>query len=132
MNTNTELANGSKEAFQKLFDHIADCWNAGDRMPYVNVCKEDCVYMVPNGETIIGKKGIKDFVFAFPDVHTWYTIVEVFGKPELTFVRGKYVIKFPDGSPMDHGKFICIYALTEEGEWKQSHTIWNSDLPPQV
>jgi len=129
MKSDLNLETQGKEIFQKLFDHVADSWNSGDRNPYINVCTDDCVYMVPNASVIIGKANIRDFVLSFPDVHTWYTIVEVFGKSDLTLVRGNYEIKFPDGSPMEHGKFLSRFLFTNEDEWKQTHTIWNSDLP---
>lgn len=119
----------SQEIFQELLNDIADKWNDGDRMPYINFCTDNSVYMVPRSELIIGRDAIKDFVLSFPDVKSWYTMVEVFGKQEQAVVRGSYILKNADGSPMDKGKFLSVCILTNVGEWKQIHTIWNSDLP---
>lgn len=123
----TEIKN--KEVFQKLFDHIADSWNAGNRNSYVNVYNESSVYMVPNGELRIGNEAIKEFVFSFPDTKQGYTIVEVIGNTELAVVRGSYSLHTPDGNQMDKGKFLTVFTLAPGGNWIQTHGIWNSDLP---
>ena len=129
MESNIDLSTQGKEIFQELFNNIADKWNDGDRMPYINFCTDNSVYKVPHSELIIGRDAIKDFVLSFPDVKSRYTIEEVFGKPEQAVVRGSYILNNSDGSPMDKGKFLSVCILTDDGEWKQTHTIWNSDLP---
>lgn len=121
------LKTQGKEMFQKLFDDIADSWNTGERMPYVNVYNDESIYMVPNGELITGKDAIKEFVFSFPEVNQEYTIVEVIGNPELAVVRGIYSLNETNGDFMDKGKFLTVFTLNNGGEWIQTHGIWNSD-----
>jgi len=121
-----------KELFQEIFDQIADTWNEGDRNPYVNVYNDSSVYMIPNGELLIGKEAIKEFVFSFPDGIQGYSINEVFGNPDQAIVRGSFTMHTPDGNLMDKGKFLTVFTLDEEGDWIQTHAIWNSDLPVPV
>lgn len=128
MESHTDLKAHGKEIFQKVFDDIAQRWNSGDRMPYVNVYDDESVYMIPHGELLIGKAAIKDFVFSFPEVTQEYSIVEVLGKPGLTVVRGAFILKNPEGGLMDKGKFLTVFKTGTHGEWIQTHGIWNSDL----
>jgi ketosteroid isomerase-like protein len=129
MARNINLNTHGKEIFQKVFDDIADSWNAGDRMPYVNINNDQSVYMVPNGELLIGKDAIKNFVFSFPKVNLQYTIIEVSGNPEQVIVRGTYILEYPGGNLMDKGKFLAVFKTGLNGKWIATHGIWNSDLP---
>jgi hypothetical protein len=127
MESQLNLKAQGKEIFQKIFDEIADSWNAGNRMSYVNIYNNTSVYMIPNSELLIGKEAIKNFVISFPEVKQEYSIVEVFGNPELTIVRGTYVLNDSNGNLMDKGKFLTVFTFDND-KWIQTHGIWNSDL----
>ena len=115
--------------FTDLYNHIADSWNQGDRGPYVQTMAANCVYMVPNGDTLIGTDAIQEFVNVFPDVTSAYEVVNVWGTPEVTNLHGKWSAVNPDGSLLDKGKFIAIFSKDSQGTYKITHAIWNSDLP---
>ena len=129
MENHINLKAQGKEIFQKVFNDIASSWNTGDRIPYVNAHGDQCIYMLPHGELLIGRKAINDFVLSFPEVIQEYSIVEVFGHPDLSVVRGSFILKSLEGELMDKGKFLTVCKLGNMGEWTITHAIWNSDLP---
>ena len=129
MKNQINLKAQGKEIFQKIFDDIANSWNAGDRNPYINVHSDQCVYMLPHGELLNGNEAINNFVLSFPEVIQEYTIVEVFGHTDLAVVRGSFNLKSMNGELMDKGKFLTVCKLDTKAEWTITHGIWNSDLP---
>ena len=74
MESQLNLKAQGKEIFQKIFNDIANSWNAGDRIPYVNAHSDQCIYMLPHGELLIGNEAINDFVLSFPEVVQEYTM----------------------------------------------------------
>ena len=117
-----------KTYFVDLFNDIANAWNQGDREPYITK-HLNCVYMVPNSETLSDPNSIRQFVEEFPDVRLQFEIVNAWGSGSHISTHGKYNILGQDGSLMDKGKFIGTYEESSDEQWKLTHAIWNSDLP---
>jgi hypothetical protein len=126
-NSNTR-AEVDKTYFTDLFNSIASAWNQGDREPYITK-HVNCVYMVPNGETLSDPNSIRQFVEDFPEVSLQFEIVDAWGGGGRAGIHGKYNILNPDGSLMDKGKFIGAFEENPDEKWKMTHAIWNSDLP---
>lgn len=128
MTISSTLSDVNKTYFTDLFNNIASAWNQGDREPYI-AKHANCVFMVPNSETLTEPDSIRQFVEGFPEVNLQFQIVDVWGSRSHAGIQGKYNILNPDGSLMDKGKFIGAFEENPDEQWKMTHAIWNSDFP---
>jgi ketosteroid isomerase-like protein len=86
--------------------------------------------MPPNAETAMGHDGIlaqlkaSRAVMSGVELDFEKTVVE----GTLAATHGTYKIKGPDGSVVDHGKWIAV-GRKVGGSWKTVSDIWNSDRP---
>ncbi|HNR07491.1 MAG TPA: nuclear transport factor 2 family protein [Saprospiraceae bacterium] len=124
------LSATDKEYIQSLTQTVEENWNKGNREPYVNRFTSDAFYMAPNMESLVGKDAIKSFAASFPELKLEFTIGEIEGSSEFAYVRGGYLLKTPQDSLFDKGKFLSIWEKTPEKTWLLSHDMFSSDLPP--
>jgi ketosteroid isomerase-like protein len=95
------------------------------------VWSEDIVFMPPNGPAQTGRKegeaAMKNFP-AYRDLKL--EPVDIEGRGDLAYVRGRYSFVFGESGQTDTGKYIEIWKKSANGEWKYTRGIFNSDLPP--
>ncbi len=94
---------------------------------------QDGMRMPPNAETAKGRDAIlaqlKESRAAMSGVELGVEGVVLDGA--LAVTSGTYKIKGPDGSVVDHGKWVSV-GKKIEGEWTTLSDIWNSDRPLPV
>jgi ketosteroid isomerase-like protein len=86
--------------------------------------------MPPNAEAVKGRDAIltqlKESRAMMSGVEIGFTQAMVDGA--LAVSHGSYKIKGPDGSVVDHGKWMSVGKKTDKG-WATISDIWNSDRP---
>jgi ketosteroid isomerase-like protein len=114
---------GFVEAWEKAF-------NANELEKVAAMYVEEGRRMPPNAETAMGRDGIlaqlkaSRALMSGVELEFEKTVVE----GTLAATHGTYKIKGPDGSVVDHGKWLAVGRKTDGG-WKTISDIWNSDRP---
>ena len=110
--------------------------NAGDVESLVSLYTDDAVMMDPDTPAKIGKEAIRTGVQAFYDqvvLETDSAVEEVRLAGEWAFVRGTFnstATPKAGGAPVQFaGKWVEIRERQDDGSWKISSGIWNSDQP---
>jgi len=131
------LSEMDKTAIRKVVDQVmvianapTKDWAAYTRAYYA----EDAVALDPNMPAIEGRAAIESLFLKFPSMTDFKVeLVEIEGRGDLAYVRGKYSMMFtPPGAsePLkDTGKYIEIWRKQADGSWKVIRDIYNSDLP---
>ena len=131
------LSEMDKTAIRKVVDQamvIANAptkdWAAYTRAYYA----EDAVVLEPNMPAVKGRAAIESLFLKFPSMTDFKVgLVEVEGRGDLAYVRGKYSMSvIPPGASepiKDTGKYIEIWRKQADGSWKVIRDIYNSDLP---
>jgi len=93
---------------------------------------EDAVVLPANSPAVRGRKAITEFLKSFPEITNFTNnLVEIGGKDDCAWVYGTYAMTLspPDAAPIDDvGKYIEVWHKREDGVWKVTHDIFNSDL----
>lgn len=97
----------------------------------------DAVFMPPNMAEIRGAENIGNWMATYPSIrNTKFTIVEVNGSGDVAYVHATYEMDVtPPGMTValhDKGKYLEIWKKQEDGTWKVTRAIFNSDLPATV
>ena len=95
---------------------------------------EDAVVLPPNGPSVQGWAEMGSWFASAPSISDFKPeIIEVDGRGDLAYVRGKYsmMITLPGASEpvKDTGKYIEIWRKQTDGSWRVIRDIFNSDLP---
>ena len=89
--------------------------------------------MPPNAETAEGRMAVRDLLASFPPLQSIdFDQVHIDGSGDLAYVHGNYTMTFalPDAQTMeDRGKYIEIWERQEDGQWRITRDIFNSDIP---
>ncbi len=103
----------------------------GDTAYLNNTFTKDAKVFAPNTDVVIGKKaisklneewlsyGIKEFV---------EETTALYGNEDFIIDEGTYFLRYGDENIIDKGKYINIWKK-ENGKWKLSSNIWNTNLP---
>lgn len=103
----------------------------GDTAYLNNTFTKDAKVFAPNTDVVIGKKaisklneewvsyGIKEFV---------EETTSLYGNEDFIIDEGSYFLCYGDENIIDKGKYINIWKK-ENGKWKISSNIWNTNLP---
>jgi uncharacterized protein (TIGR02246 family) len=104
--------------------------NAGDMDALVELYAADARLMPPNGETVIGHDGVRAVFGPFLDagLTVQLTSVETQAVGDGAYNVGTYVVSDGD-QVVDTGKYVETWAQAEDGAWRYTNDIWNSDLP---
>lgn len=107
--------------------------NAGDSSVIDEHCTEDVVAIPPEQPPAVGREAGKqalDALFAAFDVEVEYTSEEVVVGENLAFERLSATETHTPkdgGEPIEHSAdSLWVYRRLPDGEWKQSHAIWNN------
>lgn len=94
----------------------------------------DAILMPPNHGAVEGRAGIAEFFAGFPPIESLrFEPVEAHGVGDVAYVYGHYTLSMmPPGAESavtDYGKYIEVWRRQEDGSWKLSRDIFNSDVP---
>jgi uncharacterized protein (TIGR02246 family) len=105
----------------------------GDAKAVAALYTETAKAYPPNGPAVSGRAAIAELfggMIAAGVRNVALTATEVTGSGDTAQEVGTWVIKAPDGSVADQGKYIVLWKK-EGGTWKLHRDIWNSDKPAQ-
>lgn len=116
-----------------------DAENLGSALKMSEHFSPDIVMMSPNMPSVIGAGNVtdamRDFFNTF-DFEIYYSSEEIVVFGDWAFDRGTYRHKIgPKGSSKlaeETGKYIWLYSLDPESNWKQARIMWNSSDVPVV
>ena len=128
------LTDEDKAAIDSTIEAAEAAWNEGGAAAYVNsMYTEDAVFMPPNEPAKDGIENVIEYLSTFPDVMVSFESVEIEGIGSLAYNYGMYTLTTADEAgntvEIDKGKFVEIWEKQEDGSWKVSKDIYNSDWP---
>ncbi len=87
--------------------------------------------MPPNGKMAIGRDAARDIFADIIDagLNGELTSIEARISGDMGYDVGTYKL-MAGNTVVDTGKFVEIFQRGDDGEWRISNDIWNSDLPP--
>ncbi|MCH8867233.1 MAG: nuclear transport factor 2 family protein [Proteobacteria bacterium] len=111
-----------------------DAWEAAldakDIDALVMIYTSDARLLPPNGEMTTGRDAIRAIFGGMLDagISIDLTSIEARVSGDTGYEVGTYVMKDGD-TIVDTGKFIETFHRGEDGVWRMTNDIWNSDLP---
>lgn len=119
----------------KIIEDLSTAWNealnAKDLDTLTMVYQNDARIMPPNGKTLRGAAGVREIFGPIMDAGLTgdMAIEEITMQDGVAYKIGNY--KLMDGdNVVDTGKFIETWRKGDDGKWRISNDIWNSDNPP--
>ncbi len=106
---------------------------AGDWDTWSEMLTDDVVQLPPNQPAIEGRAAVKAWAEAFPTItEVTLTPLEIDGRQDLAFVRGRYsitiVVPGVGDEAADSGKYVNVWRKQADDLWLLAIGIWNSDL----
>jgi uncharacterized protein (TIGR02246 family) len=123
MDLRTEIAKVS-EAWQAAY-------NAGDAAALAALYAEDATILPPGGDAVSGRAAIQAH-FAeelAQGAKSTLTLREVIGHGDMAIEIGGWSAETPDGTHLDHGKYMTVYRKVG-GAWLLTRDMWNSSMTP--
>ena len=110
------------EAWQELF-------NSRKAQALVSMYTDDCILMPPEEPSVTGRQAVMDFYL--PLLRHGFTMErtneEAETRADVTLRRGTYVVKDRHGEVTERGKYMQLWRMQEDGKWRLSREIWNTD-----
>lgn len=108
-----------------------DLLNAGDVEGLVSLYTEDARVMPPNSPMKVGREAVREEFGAMVAAGMSGDLVSIESRAagDIAFNIGTYELRIGDGV-VDTGKWIETWERGEDGTWRISSDIWNSDNPP--
>ncbi len=119
----------------KIIEDLSAAWNEAlngkDLDTLVMVYERDARIMPPNGSTVRGADGVRAVFGPMMDAGLTgqMSIEEITMQDNIAFKIGSYTIMDGD-NVVDGGKFLETWRKGDDGKWRISNDIWNSDNPP--
>jgi ketosteroid isomerase-like protein len=106
---------------------------------HMNYVMDNAVILAPNQPMMSGKDAIRkemEEMYQMPGFTVKWEpkTVEVAGSGDLGYTMGSYKLTWNDttGNQMtDTGKYLSIWKMQDDGSWKVSADMFNSDMPMQ-
>jgi uncharacterized protein (TIGR02246 family) len=121
----------AQQDIQELHSQFLKAFNAKDPTGLAAVYSNDAMLMPPNAPAVKTQLGVQEFARQFfsPSISgLLLNVAETTVTGDYAFCTGYYTMLGPDGSSVDHGKFLEV--LKREGQgWKLYRDIFNSDMP---
>ena len=119
----------------RIIEDLSTAWNqalnSGDLETLTMIYARDARIMPPNGQMMRGAEGVRAIFGAMIDAGLTgeTSIEEITMQENIAYKIGTYEVR--DGEEIvDNGKFIETWLKGEDGKWRISNDIWNSDNPP--
>ena len=119
----------------KIIEDLSSAWNESlnnkDIDTLTMIYTSDARIMPPNGAMVRGAEGVRATFGAMIDAGlTGKTTIEAITmQNNIAYKIGSYEIMDGD-TVVDNGKFIETWRQGEDGKWRISNDIWNSNNPP--
>jgi uncharacterized protein (TIGR02246 family) len=130
-----EFADADRSAIEAASDRWVAAARAGNWDQVASLYSDDAVLMPPNAATDEGRDAVRATLAGFPPLQSLdFDRVHIDGSGDLAYVHGNYRMTFatPDGQTMeDRGKYIEIWERQDDGQWRITRDIFNSDMPAQ-
>lgn len=130
--TTVSAKDDKKVNIKQLMDGVHQKWSqamlAGDCKTMATFYAQKGSLLPPNGPKVDGRAAIEQFCTTFGKTNIVLDMTESGQMGGSAWSTGSYKILGADGKPLDAGKWIEIWAETENG-WKIYKDIWNSDHP---
>ncbi|HET6567251.1 MAG TPA: SgcJ/EcaC family oxidoreductase [Rhodothermales bacterium] len=120
-------------AIEEADKQFSDAWSKGDANGVASLYTEDGQMLVPNAETLKGRDAIRQALqgmFQQGRVNLTLKPADVHAYGDRAVEEGGYVMESPEGQHLDHGKYIVIWKLDRDGQWRLHRDIFNSSMPP--
>lgn len=131
----TAFSQADRSAIESASQRWVAAARAGNWDEVASLYTDDAVLMPPNSPTEQGRAAVRNHLATFPPVQTLdFDRVHIDGRGDLAYVHGRYTMTFatPDGQTVeDRGKYIEIWERQQDGQWRITRDIFNSDLPAQ-
>ena len=95
----------------------------------LGMCTEDCVFLPP-GEPAVPPEGLRAFFEAYPVITEMkWDIDHIEGHEDVATLRGWFDItaQTEEGEGTERGKFVDILRKEDDGRWRFSCIIWNTN-----
>ncbi len=104
--------------------------NAKDLDGLAALYTSDARLLPPNGEMTTGEDAVRDIFGGMIDagISGELTSIETKVSGDIGYDVGTYTLLDGD-TVIDTGKFIEIFHRGDDGEWRMTNDIWNSDVP---
>ncbi len=112
----------------------SDAWeaalNAKDIDALVDLYASDARLLPPNGKIKSGSDAVRAEFGAMIDagLSAELTSIEAMVSGDMGYNVGTYVLMLGD-TQVDVGKYMETWRRGEDGQWRYSNDIWNSDMP---
>jgi len=112
----------------------SDAWeaalNAGDIDALVDLYASDARLLPPNGKIKSGSAAVRAEFGAMIDagLNANLTSIEAKVSGDIGYNVGTYTLMLGD-TQVDAGKYMETWRRGEDGQWRYSNDIWNSDMP---
>lgn len=119
----------------KIIEDLSTAWqealNTKDLDTLTMIYASDARIMPPNGKMMRGAEGVRATFGAMMEAGLTgeTSIAEITMQNNVAYKIGTYKVMQGD-SVVDNGKFIETWVQDEDGKWRISNDIWNSDNPP--
>jgi ketosteroid isomerase-like protein len=123
MSADPSVLSARTEAFEAAL-------NAGDIDALVMIYTSDARLLPPNGEMTTGRDAARAIFGGMIDAGISGDLTSIDAKVsgDMGYDVGTYTLMDGD-TVVDTGKFIEIFHRGDDGEWRISNDIWNSDVP---
>lgn len=130
-----EFSQADRSAIESASERWAAAAAAGNWDEVASLYSEDAILMPPNAEAEEGRDAVRGHLAAFPPLQSIdFDRVHIDGSGDLAYVHGTYTMTFtgPGGQTTeDRGKYIEIWERQDDGQWRITRDIFNSDMPSQ-
>ena len=131
--SHAELSLDDVGAIKALFPVAAERFGAGDFAGWASLYAEDGILMPPNDATVVGRANLQAFAESFPKVtHLSFSDigVQVQGDLAVGWSAFQLGVVGDDGAEVnDTGKQLVAFERQDDGSWKVTRAMFNSDLP---
>ncbi len=119
----------------KIIEDLSAAWsealNTKDLDTLTMIYESNARIMPPNGKTVRGADGVREIFGPMMDAGLTgeLSIEEITMQDSIAFKIGNYRIMAGE-DVVDAGKFLETWRKGDDGKWRISNDIWNSDNPP--
>jgi uncharacterized protein (TIGR02246 family) len=110
-------------------------FNSGDAAAVATTYTEDAHLLPPGAAALEGREPIKEYfaagIAAMGVAQMSFETWETHAMGDAVVSIGGYTITTADGAHLDHGKYMVVFARTDDG-LKIKRDMWNSSMAPQA
>src|SRR5215467_9940850 len=121
------LSDKDRDAIRSARQKYVEADDKRDADGMMQAIAEGAYYMPSNGAPISGREAIRSFLKPHPWDKITENAEEIEGQGGLAFVRGSYTVAY-QGQKLT-GYYMEIWRKQDDGAWKITRKVWNSDKP---